>query len=60
MGDLMPFWKKKAASNIWKAKSVVNFYLKKLEVTKNILNPTDRGYNKEKTYTLNVCRRSFI
>ena len=45
MGDLMPFREKKVASNIWKAKSVVNFYLKKLEVTKNILNPTFRGYN---------------
>ena len=60
MGYLMPFWEKKSSFKYIESKISGKLLFKELEVSKNILNPTDRGYNKEKTYTLNVCRRSFI
>ena len=36
---------RKRQLQIWKEKSVVNIHLKKLEVPKNILNATTKGYN---------------
>ena len=50
---------RKKPLQICKAKSAVNFYLKKQEFSKNILNSTIRGYNYEKTIYLK-CFSTFI
>ena len=36
---------RKRQLQIWKEKSVVNIHLNELEVPRNILNPTTKGYN---------------
>ena len=40
----MPFWEK-GSFRYGKKNSVVNIHLNELEVPKNILNPTTKGYN---------------
>ena len=50
---------RKRPLQICKAKSVVNFYLKKQEFSMNILNSTIRGYNYEKTIYFK-CFQAFI